>query len=357
MLVRYMLGTLLCVVFLACSEGAIEVSPTDDQELYFPPRDSEDWETISPHSLDWDLAKLADLNEFLMGDNTKSFMILVDGKIVVEEYYNGHSVNDTWRWNSAGKTLVTSITGISEQEGYIDISNPVDTYLGQGWTAMDIDSEQHIEPYHLLTMTSGINDQNQLIVHRNLTYLADAGNRWSYSNVFQMLIEVVASATGDDFETYFEEKLADKIGMQGFWNFGAIFKIYHSTTRSMARYGLLALHQGTWEQDQVIAPSFFEKSIAPSQSLNPSYGYMWWLNGKSQYMLPGSQEVHEGSLIPQAPGDMYAAMGANDQRLYVIPSKNMVVVRMGESSEISRADFALSNFDHLFWDMLMDVID
>ncbi|WP_332913434.1 hypothetical protein [Algoriphagus boritolerans] len=109
--------------------------------------------------------------------------------------------------------------------------------------------------------------------------------------------------------------------MDGFWNNGLIFKVYHSTARSMARFGILALNKGKWEEDQVIDEEFFTESIGSSQNLNPSYGYLWWLNGKTRYMLPGSQSTFTGPLIPAAPADLYAAMGAEDQRLYVIPSK------------------------------------
>ena len=170
-------------------------------------------------------------------------------------------------------------------------------------------------------MTSGINDESNLVIKSNLTYLADAGTRWSYHNVFQVLMDVVAAAASQDFEPYFNNKLKDKIGMEGYWNNGLLFTIYHSNTRSMARFGLLALNKGKWENDQILNESFFTESISSSQNINPSYGYLWWLNGKSNYMVPGSQTVYQGTLIPNAPADMYAAMGAEDQRIYVIPGK------------------------------------
>jgi CubicO group peptidase (beta-lactamase class C family) len=89
-----------------------------------------------------------------------------------------------------------------------------------------------------------------LVIKSNLTYLADAGTRWSYSNVFQILMDVVAAASDQEFETYFDAKLKNKIGMDGYWDNGVIFKIYNSTTRSMARFGLLALNNGKWKDEQ-----------------------------------------------------------------------------------------------------------
>jgi len=206
-------------------------------------------------------------------------------------------------------------------------------------------------------MTSGIDDTKQLVIKPNLTYVADAGTRWAYGNVFQKLIDVVSQASNQDFETYFNAKLKNKIGMDGFWNFGTIFTLYHSTTRNMARYGILALNKGKWNSEQIINESFFNESTASSQSINPSYGYLWWLNGKSKYMIPSEQTVYQGSLVINAPADMYAAMGARDQRMYVIPSKKMIVIRMGEASDPANTNFAVSGFDNALWEKINAVIN
>jgi CubicO group peptidase (beta-lactamase class C family) len=170
-------------------------------------------------------------------------------------------------------------------------------------------------------------------------------------------MDVVAAASDQEFETYFDAKLKNKIGMDGYWDNGVIFKIYNSTTRSMARFGLLALNNGKWKDEQVINETFFNESITTSQTINPSYGYLWWLNGKSDYMVPGGQTVYDGPLVPQAPADMYAAMGAEDQRIYVVPSMNMVVVRMGEASDPDNPNFALSGFDNALWEKINAVLN
>ncbi|HQR93646.1 MAG TPA: serine hydrolase, partial [Sediminibacterium sp.] len=169
--------------------------------MYFPSNTDANWETKSLESLGWNQTAATALKTYLTQKNTKSFMILVNGRIVMEEYFNGHSQNATWQWNSAGKTLVASTTGIAQQEGLLNINNKVSQYLGIGWTSEPIDKENLISSKHLLTMTSGIDDGSELIIKQNLTYLADAGSRWSYHNVFQRLMDVVASASKQDFET------------------------------------------------------------------------------------------------------------------------------------------------------------
>ncbi len=345
--------------FLSCRKDVlvIQPAPTDPDSMYFPPVASDFWETKSLSSLNWDANAAEDLKDYLLEKNSKSFMILVNGRIVMEEYFDGHSATDTWEWNSAGKTLVATTTGIAQQEQLLDIDNKVSDYLGEGWTSEPLEKENLITVKHLLTMTSGLNDSNNFVSVSNLSYLADAGTRWSYHNVFQKLMDVVAEASNQTFENYFNTRIKDKIGMDGFWNNGIIFKIYHSTTRSMARFGLLALNKGKWESNHVINETFFNESITSSQTINPSYGYLWWLNGYPTYMVPGGQTVYAGPLVPNAPVDMYSAMGASDQRIYVVPSKKMVVIRMGDASDPANPNFALSGFDDELWGKINNMIN
>ncbi|NHM01515.1 serine hydrolase [Flavobacterium sp. KDG-16] len=325
--------------------------------MYFPSNTDTNWETKSVSSLGWNQSQIQPLKDFLIDKHTKSFMILVNGRIVMEEYFNGHTPNATWQWNSAGKTLVATMTGIAQQENLLSINNKVSDYLGNGWTSEPLAKENLITSRNLLTMTSGLNDNSELVLTSNLTYLADAGTRWSYHNVFQKLMDVVGAASNQNFEAYFNAKLKNKIGMDGFWNNGLIYKIYHSNTRSMARFGLLALNKGKWKNEQIINETFFNESINTSQNINPSYGYLWWLNGKNSYMVPGEQTVFNGSLVSSAPAEMYAAMGAEDQRIYVIPSKKMVIIRMGDASDPLNPSFAVSGFDNALWQKINAVIN
>jgi CubicO group peptidase (beta-lactamase class C family) len=354
---KYLIFLLLLLLpILSCGKKDDGTGPNPHESMYFPPNTGTAWETESLTDLGWNENAVQPLQEYLSQKHTKSFMILVNGRIVMEEYFNGHTSTSSWQWNSAGKTLVATTTGIAQQEGLLNINNKVSQYLGAGWTSEPLEKEDLITSRHLLTMTSGINDASELVIKSNLTYLADAGTRWSYHNVFQKLMDVVAAASNQEFETYFNTRLKDKIGMDGYWDYGLIFKIYHSNTRSMARFGLLALNKGKWNDETIINESLFNESISTSQNINPSYGYLWWLNGKTSYMVPGSQTVYQGALVPNAPSDMYAAMGAEDQRIYIIPGKNMVVVRMGDASDPANPGFALSGFDNALWEKINAVI-
>lgn len=348
---------LFALIFLTnCSKNypiKVEASTT----MYFPSNLNTEWKITPISELGWNQNAIDSLKDFLAEKNTKSFMILVNGKIVIEEYFHGHTANTNWEWNSAGKTLVATTIGIAQQEGLLSIHHKVSDYLGTSWTNMPLEKENLISVRHLLSMASGIDDTKQLVIKSNLNYVADAGTRWAYGNVFQKLTDIVAEASHQNYESYFNAKLKNKIGMNGQWNVGLIFTIFHSNTRSMARFGLLALNKGKWQNEVIIHEDFFTESIQSSQNINPSYGYLWWLNGKEKHMIPGEQTVFSRSLIPNAPKDMYAAMGAFDQRIYIVPSKNMVIVRMGNAANSENTNYGVSTFDHELWAKINDIVN
>lgn len=343
----------LFISFFGCSSSDESPNANQDpeQKLYFPPLQGSTWETRSITTLNWNESAVAPLLTFLEQKNSKGFIILVDGKIVMENYFNGHSATTNWYWASAGKTLTATLTGIAEQENLLDINNKVSDYLGLGWTSLTPDKENLITNRHLLTMTSGLDDiENEDCVTPDcLTYKADAGMRWAYHNVYVKLQDVIAEASNQSYDNYFNSKLRDKIGMNGNWVNLGNNSVYTSTTRSMARFGLLMLNKGKWNNATILNENYFNASTTTSQSINQGYGYLWWINGKSSYHLPQTQFEFQGSLIPSGPNDMFMALGKNDQKIYVIPSRKMVVIRMGEVANPQNPTFALSGFDNELW--------
>jgi CubicO group peptidase (beta-lactamase class C family) len=335
---------------ISCSKDDT-VNSTTPEGMYFPPSGVETWETKSVSSLNWNQNAVQPLLDYLALKNSKSFIILVNGRIVMENYFNGHDVNASWYWASAGKTLTATLTGIAQQEGIININSKVSQYIGTGWTSETLAQENLITCKNLLTMTSGIEDisNGDGVTPAELQYKADAGTRWAYHNVYVKLQDIIAQASGQTWSGYFNAKLKNKIGMDGIWFTSGNNEVYYSKTRSMARFGLLMLNKGKWNTEQILNETYFNEATNTSQSINLSYGYLWWLNGKSSYHLPQSQWPFSGSLIPNGPTDMFMALGKNDQKIYVIPSKNMVVIRMGNVADPTNPTFALSGFDNELW--------
>nr|WP_315202983.1 serine hydrolase [uncultured Flavobacterium sp.] len=330
-----------------CSSDNSKPDTIPTETLYFPPLSGNTWETKSIESLGWKTVAVQPLLDYLELKHSKGFIILINGRIVMENYFNGHDASANWYWASAGKTLTSAMTGIAQQENLININNKVSQYIGTGWTSAPLAKENLITCKHLLTMTSGLDDTTDDVSPSALTYTADAGTRWAYHNVYVKLQDVITQSSGQSWNNYFNARLRDKIGMNGAWFTSGNNIVYSSTTRSMARFGLLMYNKGKWENNVILNENYFNEATNTSQNINLGYGYLWWLNGKANYHLPQSQATFQGSIIPTAPNDMFMALGKNDQKIYVVPSKKMVVIRMGDAAD--NVNLALSDFDKVLW--------
>lgn len=318
------------------------------QTLYFPPTSGNIWETLEPSSLNYCPEKIAELYTFLEENNSKSFILLKDGKIVLEQYFNNHTQNSPWYWASAGKTITAFMTGIAQQENFLQISDTTSTYLENNWTSAPLVKEEKITIKNQLSMTSGLNDAVSdpfCTLPSCLEYLADAGTRWAYHNgPYTLLDQVIENATGVSLNTYTTLKLKNPTGMTGSFIVNGFNNIFFSTARSMARFGLLILNDGNWNGNQIMTDTnYFNEMVNTSQNINKSYGYLWWLNGKESFMLPQSQFVFQGSLCPDAPNDMILAAGRDGQFINVVPSQNLVWIRMGEEPSGVSVPFLLNN--------------
>ncbi len=347
------------LLFIFCSkDDEIKNSVIDSSanEIYFPKINADVWETKAVSELNWNEDKLTPLFNFLEEKNTKSFIILHRGKIVIEKYFDHHTSSSLWYWASAGKTLTSTLAGIAQDESFINIDQKVSNYLGENWTSISLAKENLITCKNLLSMTSGLDDSlGENISPQNLKYVADANERWAYHNVYAKMQDVIANAAKTDFTTYFNDKLKNKIGMNGVWRNIGDLNVYWSNSRSMARFGLLIAAKGKWEDTQIVSENFITEATSTSQNINKSYGYLWWLNGKESYHLPQSQNEFMGQLIPNAPKDMFCALGKNDQKIYIVPSKDLVIVRMGEAANDD--NFALSSFNNDLWIRINALID
>jgi CubicO group peptidase (beta-lactamase class C family) len=159
--------------------------------------------------------------------------------------------------------------------------------------------------------------------------------------------DVLEQASGATKNQFTRTRLLRPIGMQGFW----LNYVFYGKARDMARFGHLVLSNGVWDGDTIMGDTAYMKAMStPSQGINESYGLLWWLNGQASYMLPRQQFQLSGEMMPPAPSDMFAALGKNDQKIYVIPSLDMVVVRQGNSA--GNIALAGSSFDSELWEKI-----
>ena len=318
------------------------------QNLYFPPLNGTEWKTIPPQDLNWCPESIDSLYQFLEVNNSKAFILLKDGKIVLEQYFNNIDTSSVWYWASAGKSLTAFLVGIAQQDGYFSIQDTTSEYLGDGWSACTSIQEQKITILNQLTMTTGLDDDvtdPYCTDDTCLIYKAEAGTRWAYHNApYTLLDQIMETATGVTLNQFTTQKLKNITGMTGLFVPSGYNNVFYSNARSMARYGLLILNKGVWNTTPILTDtSYFNAMVNSSQSLNQSYGYLWWLNGKSSFMIPQSQFIFPGFMAPDAPSDMIAALGKNGQFINVIPSLNIVWIRMGDSPESTDVSFLLNN--------------
>lgn len=351
---KFLLFILTISFFSACKKTPTDtgggITPPD--AYYFPPLSGDVWDTKTATSLGWDDVKLQSAFDYAGTVKTYGLIVLQHGKIVKEQYWNNWTKDSKYYLASAGKSITGFVTGLAQQDGIININDKTSKYLGTGWTSMPLAKENLITIKNQLTMTTGLDDavaDPDCESPACLVYKADAGTRWAYHNAaYRLMQKVLSAASGQTWNAYCKARLFDKIGAaSAFW----YNEVMYCTTRDAARFGSLVLRKGEWAGNQLLTDQgYFNAMTNTSQNLNLSYGYLWWLNGKASAMVPQSQFVFPGSLDAAAPADMIMALGKDDKKIYVVPSLDVVVVRLGDDSGTST--LGPSSFDNEIWSRL-----
>ncbi|MDX1903618.1 MAG: serine hydrolase [Thermonemataceae bacterium] len=326
------------------------------QTSYFPPTDTDAWETTSPESLNWCNDSLSVLKNYLNEQNSKAFLVLKDGKIVVEWYFDTFTADSVWYWASAGKTITSLLVGKAQEQGLLSINDKSSDYLGVGWTSCTTAQEEAILVKHQLSMSTGLDDNVAdpfCTLPACLEYKAAPETRWAYHNApYTLLDGVIEEATGQTLQQYTNAILKNQIGFNGLWLKVDYNNVFWSKPRVMARFGILMLNNGVWNSNTIVNAAYLDEARQTSQNKNLSYGYLWWLNGKESFMVPELQVVFDGYLLPDAPADTYSALGKNGQVLSISPSKGLVIVRMGEAPDGSSGELVSMDITNEIWKKL-----
>jgi CubicO group peptidase (beta-lactamase class C family) len=266
---------------------------------------------------------------------TRTVLILYKDHILAERYTSGFDTSTPILGWSMTKSILATFYGIMEFQGKLSVSDPVPL---PSWQE---DERKDITLDHLLRMQSGlawdedystISDVTRMLfMEANMAasqakkeVVAKPTDIWNYSSGTSNLLSGLMRTKFDDYQNYLNypyEALIDKIGMHSMLietdlvgNFvGSSYG--WANTRDWGRFGQLYLHNGNWNGEQLFDPHWITYVTTPTLHSDGTYGAHFWLNTNGKF--------------PDIPKDMYSANGYQGQYVFIIPSKNMVIVRTG----------------------------
>jgi CubicO group peptidase (beta-lactamase class C family) len=323
---------LSCLFIFSCKKDTTGhiVSPVTNWEFSTPEDQGLDSDVLSGAFVEFESLGYVDC-----------ILIIKNGKIVAEQYYNGYDKDIAHNVKSVSKSFLSALTGIALREGYLDSLNQkmVDFFPEYAHYVID-DRQNDINIRDLLMMRAGLdherNNYSQLYQNADwiratleLTLFFDPGSTFSY-NTFQthLLSAILTKASGMNTFVFFEKFLLDPLhislsrwqqGPQGYY-FGG--NNMYFTPRDMAKLGYLYLNNGNINGEQIIPSKWIEESLTNYTGFtnynwgdlhDVNYGYLWWLGEMDDY-------------------EVFLAVGYGGQIVFNLPELNMIVVTTAETA-------------------------
>lgn len=266
---------------------------------------------------------------------TRSLLVIYKDKIIAEKYDSGFDKNSRILGWSMTKSLTATYFGILQKQGEIDINKPAPIAEWKN------DKRSEITINDLLHMNSGLEweekydkicdatlmlfeAEDMAKVQREKPLAGKPNESWNYSSGTTNLLSSILRSqfkTHQEYLDFWYSSLIDKIGMDSMLVETDMAGNYvgssyaWATTRDWGKFGLLYLHKGNWNGEQLFAENWANYVATPTQTSKGRYGGHFWLNAGGKY--------------PDAPKDLYYASGFQGQKIFIIPSKDLVIVRFG----------------------------
>jgi CubicO group peptidase (beta-lactamase class C family) len=293
-----------------------------------------DWQTSAPDNIGLTPAGLEAVKAFLQERGTRAALVIRGGRIGGEWFWEDSTAATQFPVYSITKSFSATAVGFLESEGKLKLDTPASNFIPE-WKS---DERAAVTVKHLLSMTSGMSKdetglreaQDRIGFALTQKLQAPAGTKWDYNNVgCSALSEVVAKAAGEQLSAYLRRKLYEPTGIKAYRHEEPAgrtlpYSGLHINARDLARFGYLYLHQGSWSDRSLLPAGFVAAATSASQDLNKGYGYLFWVNTAGQWA--------------DVPKDAYAARGAFGNELLVIPSKDLIVVRLLGTKQNSGVD-------------------
>ena len=268
-------------------------------------------------------------------EKTRAVVVIYKDQIIAEKYADGFDKNSKILGWSMTKSITSTIFGILQYQKKISV---YDTSPIKSWQN---DARKNITIHNLLQMNSGLEwDENydkisdatkMLFLERDMTKSQEKkplkgkiNASWNYSSGTTNLLSGIIRnqfKTNQEYLDFWYTNLIDKIGMNSMTLETDLAGNYvgssyaWATARDWAKFGLLYLHKGNWEGDQLFDESWVDYVSTPTPTSDGTYGAQFWLNA-----TPTFKDV---------PKNMFYADGYQGQRVYILPDQDLVVVRMG----------------------------
>lgn len=350
----------VCALFLtsACSNGDSNIlgdlasAQERAENAVFP---TAEWVQGDATELGFDAAKLEQIASEA-NPGTACLLVIRHGKIAGEWYYNDWTPEKTDSVMSVTQAYSSTLIGLAQTKGLLDIDDKVSKYIPE-WVGSD---SEDVTIREILNHTTGRESTNsigntelhhELLAAPNPGEFAetlpqehDPGSVWSQNlPAIELLNPILTAATGQDPADFAQENLFGPIGATNTrltknqsgvtW----MHAFMETTCRDAARFGYLYLHQGNWNGTEVLSKDWVKEATHPSQEFNAGWGFMWWLNQPGSLvsignvLTPDYDEPSNLKLVPDAPDDMYWALGFGGRFIQVHPASDTVVVRLGGS--------------------------
>jgi CubicO group peptidase (beta-lactamase class C family) len=324
-------------------------------DLAFPYGDKEPKDTVF-NNIDYEKLTKAVANAFdekgKKSKRTRSLLVIYKDKIIAEKYDTGFNKNSKILGWSMTKSITSALFGVLQKERKLDIFKPapIPEWANDERSKITINDMLHMnsglewkEDYTTICDATKMLFQAEDMTQSQLVKPAKfkPNTHWNYSSGTTNLLSGILRRqfkTHQEYLDFWYSALIDKIGMYSMLvetdmkgNFvGSSYG--WATTRDWSKFGLLYLHKGNWNGNQILEESWVKYAATPTNDSNGVYGAHFWLNAGGKYK--------------DAPRDLFSCNGFQGQRVFIIPSCNMVIVRMGLTED--------SNFD--FNGLLRDII-
>lgn len=331
----------------ACTDSGATASETTDRdpretgpELVIP---APDWEPIDPVEAGFDPFALAELVEAAEASGSHCLAVTRHGRLVGEWNFGDWTSADTTLFFSATKSMASTLVGIAQDEGRLDIDDRASDYITE-WRGTP---SEDVTIRDLLSNDSGRywtfdSDYRQMpAAPSNTDFAVALGQqfppdvRWQYNNAsIQTLEAVLEAALDEDPVDFARTRLVEPLGMTGTWRTDASGNLqtymgFDGSCGDALRFGNMALAGGSWGDEQIVSPAWLDEATGrPSQSLNAAYGFLWWRNADGGWQNVATGEAGFGPYWPGVPEDAYAALGLGGQTVAVQPSSGVVLARL-----------------------------